>query len=60
MGDNRDNSAGCRFARVSFIPEENLVGRAEFIWSSLEDARAWEIWKWPWSIRFSRMFTGID
>lgn len=60
MGDNRDNSTDSRFPQVSFIPEENLVGRAEFIWFSLEDARAWEIWKWPWSIRFSRMFTGID
>ena len=60
MGDNRDNSTDSRFPQVSFIPEENLVGRAEFIWFSLEDARAWEVWKWPWSIRFSRMFTGID
>ena len=60
MGDNRDNSTDSRFPQVSFIPEENLVGRAVFIWFSLEDARAWEIWKWPWAIRFSRMFTGID
>lgn len=60
MGDNRDNSTDSRFPQVGFVPEENLVGRAEFIWFSLEDARAWELWKWPWAIRFSRMFTGID
>ncbi len=59
MGDNRDNSTDSRFG-VSFVPAENLVGRAEFIWFSLEDARAWEIWKWPWAIRFDRMFTGIE
>ena len=60
MGDNRDNSTDSRFSHVSYVPAENLVGRAEFIWFSLEDARAWQIWKWPWAIRFRRMFTGID
>lgn len=60
MGDNRDNSRDSRFFDVGFVPAENLVGRAEFIWFSLEDARAWELWKWPWAIRFDRMFTGID
>ena len=60
MGDNRDNSRDSRFGEVGPVPAENLVGRAEFIWFSLEDARAWELWKWPWAIRFDRMFTGID
>lgn len=60
MGDNRDNSTDSRFNGVGLVPAENLVGRAEFIWFSLEDARAWELWKWPGAIRFDRMFTGID
>src|SRR5699024_3734728 len=31
MGDNRDSSQDSRSRNVGFIPKENLVGRAEFI-----------------------------
>lgn len=58
MGDNRDNSADSR-ADVGFVPVENFVGRAEFLWFSLDDASFWQVWKWPFALRFSRMFTGI-
>jgi len=58
MGDNRDNSLDSRFANgVGFIPAQNLVGRAEILFFSANgDARIWEVWKWPWGIRFSRIF----
>ena len=54
MGDNRDNSADSR--AIGQIPIKNLVGKAEFIFFSLENSRFFEIWKWPKAIRFDRIF----
>ena len=61
MGDNRDYSLDSRVLNaVGFIPVENLVGRAEFIFFSV-DARypIWQVWEWPFEIRWSRLFSGI-
>ena len=56
MGDNRDNSTDSRFT-VGFVPEENLVGRANIIFFSIADgASPLEIWKWPTLMRPSRLF----
>ena len=61
MGDNRDNSLDSRTLDVGFIPAENLVGKAQFLFFSTDgSARWWEIWKWPFAIRYRRLFTGID
>jgi signal peptidase I len=60
MGDNRDNSNDSRFRDVSYVPIENFVGRAEVLFFSLSDASFFEVWKWPWAIRFKRLFTSID
>ena len=59
MGDNRDNSQDSRFETVGFIPFENLVGKARFIFFSLENSRFLEIWKWPKAIRGNRIFKTI-
>ena len=59
MGDNRDNSQDSRFKTVGFIPINNLVGKARFIFFSLENSRFLEIWKWPKAIRGSRIFSTI-
>ena len=61
MGDNRDNSQDSRFiSTVGFIPYNNLVGKAQFIFFSLENARFLQIWKWPNSIRYERIFQKIQ
>jgi signal peptidase I len=61
MGDNRDNSQDSRSAFVGFVPVENLVGRAEVIFFSTDgSARFWEIWKWPFAIRYGRLLSSID
>lgn len=60
MGDNRDRSQDSRFVRsVGFIPRENLVGRAEFIFFSV-NGDIWRFWQWPSSLRFGRFFSSID
>jgi signal peptidase I len=63
MGDNRDNSADSRVmdGGIGFVPIENLVGRAEFIFFSI-DAREpwWEFWEWPFEIRWSRLLRPIN
>lgn len=60
MGDNRDNSQDSRTDAVGFIPLENLVGRAEIMFFSVNGtARLWEPWKWPWAIRYERLLRRI-
>lgn len=59
MGDNRDRSQDSRFLdAVGYIPRQNLVGRAEVKFFSVNGA-AWKIWNWPWSLRFSRFFDSV-
>lgn len=64
MGDNRDNSSDSRvpleYNGVGFVPLENLVGRAEFIFFSAAPDHAWyEFWRWPQEIRFGRLAQAI-
>ena len=60
MGDNRDNSQDSRFLnKVGYIPMENLVGKAQFIFFSLQNSRFYQLWKWPKSIRYNRIMKKI-
>ena len=58
MGDNRDNSTDSRFPQVGYVPFENIIGRAQIIFFSVgEGERAWQFWRWPWAVRWNRLFT---
>ena len=48
MGDNRDNSLDSRF--FGFIPEDHIVGKASFIWMSIDKTKSF-----PNRIRFNRI-----
>ena len=64
MGDNRDNSADSRVplqsGGVGFVPLENLIGRAEFIFFSIDSkAPWWQVWQWPFEVRWTRLLHGV-
>ncbi|MBV9860074.1 MAG: signal peptidase I [Alphaproteobacteria bacterium] len=61
MGDNRDNSEDSRvLSAVGYVPAENLVGRAEFLFFSTDgSARLWELWRWPFAVRYGRLLMGV-
>jgi signal peptidase I len=62
MGDNRDNSADSRdpASGVGYVPAENLIGRAQFLFFSTNGyADWWQVWRWPFTIRYDRLLHSI-
>jgi len=65
MGDNRDNSSDSRFPKeergVGYVPYENIIGRATFIFfSHTKDASLFKFWRWPTETRWGRIFKWIQ
>jgi len=54
MGDNRHNSADSRF--WGFVPEDHIVGKASFVWLSVDKFKTWGD---KGKIRWNRMFKKI-
>ena len=60
IGDNRDNSLDSRVPNVGFIPVENLIGRADVIFFSVNGrARFWQPWTWSPGVRWKRVGSRI-
>ena len=61
LGDNRDDSDDSR-GIVGYVPSENLVGRAQLKFFSIDERKTtvWTFWKWPKAIRFGRIFRAIN
>ena len=62
LGDNRDCSKDSRYlTSVGYVHENNLVGKAQFIFfsSDFRIASIFSFWKWNEIIRFDRFFKKI-
>ncbi len=63
LGDNRDCSKDSRFLNsVGYVHENNLVGKAQFIFFSSDRSKGsiFYFWKWNEIIRFDRFFKKIN
>lgn len=59
VGDNRDNSSDSRV--IGPVPAMNMVGRAEILFFSTDgSARLWQVWRWPFAIRYGRLFDSVE
>ena len=62
LGDNRDCSKDSRYlTSVGYVHEDNLVGKAQFIFfsSDFRIGNIFSFWKWHKTIRFDRFFKKI-
>ena len=63
LGDNRDCSKDSRYlTSVGYVHQDNLVGKAQFIFfsSDFRIGSIFSFWKWHKTIRFDRFFKRIN
>ena len=63
LGDNRDCSKDSRYlSSVGYVHQDNLVGKAQFIFfsSDFRIASIFSFWKWHKTVRFDRFFKRIN
>ena len=63
LGDNRDCSKDSRYlTSVGYVHEDNLVGKAQFIFFSADFriGSIFSFWKWHKTVRFDRFFKSIN
>ena len=42
---------------VGYVPFQNIIGRAQVIFFSIgENEPIWAIWRWPYAVRWNRLF----
>ncbi|MEO1240346.1 MAG: signal peptidase I [Pseudomonadota bacterium] len=62
MGDNRDQSQDSRvISQVGYVPMDDVVGKAERLFFSVDggSTQIWQIWKWPFAVRYGRIFDQV-
>ncbi len=63
MGDNRDDSQDSRVLdAVGYVALDDIVGKADRLFFSVngEKAQIWEVWKWPFAIRYGRILDKVE
>ena len=75
MGDNRDSSLDSRTPEVRYVPAENLIGRASFLFFSTEGVGdkcdrdgmfgaiksvGCRLMEWPGAVRYGRIFSRVS
>jgi len=62
MGDNRDDSLDSRVLDdVGYVPIENAEGPAKLVFFSIDlQYPWWEVWEWPFEIRWGRLLHRVS